>query len=190
MIIVHVAFSGDSNWGKPRLRTPYGCRNSLLDQPDVVPMTNRTKERWPAADTLVEYLGDFAEAQVQAGRVVFGATVDRISRTRAGSMLPGQHHGDFDIEITLQDEAAAGAETAVRAVCGAVVVATGLPEPHVPDVPGIELAEGYENQPSTGETFEGLAVAVLGAFGLAAGLSRAVQPCCDNRVIRTYRLIG
>ena len=119
-------------------------RNSLLDQPDVAPMTNRTKERWPPADTLVEYLRDFSQEQVDAGRVVFGATIDRIERQgmQEGSILPGDHHGDFNVAITLRDEGVASAETAVRAVCGAVVVATGLPNPHVPDVPGIELAEG------------------------------------------------
>ena len=30
--------------------------NSLLDNPDVEPMTNRTEDRWPHADVLAEYL--------------------------------------------------------------------------------------------------------------------------------------
>ena len=34
--------------------------NSLLDHPSITPMTKRTKERWPHADILVEYLRDYA----------------------------------------------------------------------------------------------------------------------------------
>ena len=39
--------------------------NSLLDS-DVAPMTQRSEVRFPPADTLVDYLRDFAEEQVRA----------------------------------------------------------------------------------------------------------------------------
>ena len=41
--------------------------NSLLDT-NTIPITNRTADRWPAADTLVEYLQDFAKEQEQVRR--------------------------------------------------------------------------------------------------------------------------
>lgn len=43
--------------------------NSLLDNDDVEPMTNRTEERWPPADVLVEYLKDYAKPQEAAGKI-------------------------------------------------------------------------------------------------------------------------
>ena len=49
--------------------------NSLLDNEEVRPITERTKERWPPADTLVEYLSDFAQVQVTAGRIRFNTSV-------------------------------------------------------------------------------------------------------------------
>ena len=133
-------------------------------------MTERTAERWPAADVLVDYLQDYAKAQVLQGRILFGATVDSI--TYADPLSPHVHsttatHRDFQLALTLGPNAgpsASGASPASASIrCGAVVVATGLPTPFVPtNVPGIELAEGYEHQPPTGEAADNLSVAVLG----------------------------
>ena len=140
----------------------------MLDQPDVTPMTERTVDRWPAADVLVEYLQDYAQVQVEAGRILFGAIVESITYANAntdGSTSTSTHHHDFQLELTLSpsdgDSVSSASAASIR--CGAVVVATGLPTPFVPaNVPGIELAEGYEHQPPTGEAADNLSVAVLG----------------------------
>jgi cation diffusion facilitator CzcD-associated flavoprotein CzcO len=43
------------------------------------------------------------------------------------------------------------AERILQAQC--VIVATGWSGPHIPDIPGIELAIGYEAMPTAGEAF-------------------------------------
>jgi hypothetical protein len=48
--------------------------NSLLANDEVTPMTARTKERWPRADTLVEYLRDYARAQDAAEKIQYNTT--------------------------------------------------------------------------------------------------------------------
>ena len=45
-------------------------------------MTERTKDRWPAADILVEYLKDYAKAQEADGKIQFNTTVRGIRRQR------------------------------------------------------------------------------------------------------------
>lgn len=131
-------------------------------------MPARTNERWPPADTLVHYLRDFARAQVSAGRVLFGATVNTIARPGPNDPTTQRfpaHHQDFVITLALRADPNDPGSPATPATlrCGAVVIATGLPVPHIPaNVPGIELAEGYEHQPATGEAYDDLAVAVLG----------------------------
>ena len=130
-------------------------------------MTERTKERWPPADTLVRYLQDFAQSQIGAGRVLFGATVTTIAHAQLDDTTQRfpAHNRDFVLALTLAADfnSSASSTTPATLRCGAVVVATGLPAPHIPaSVPGIDLAEGYEHQPATGEAYDGLAVAVLG----------------------------
>lgn len=53
--------------------------NSLLET-NVLPMTNRSVERFPHADVLADYLRDFAKAQEEAGRVQYDTNVEAIDR--------------------------------------------------------------------------------------------------------------
>jgi hypothetical protein len=46
--------------------------------------------------------------------------------------------------------------------CGKVVMANGMWVPNNLPMRGIELAEGYESLPATGESFEGTNVAIFG----------------------------
>jgi hypothetical protein len=43
-------------------------------------MTERTKDRWPAADVLVEYLRDYAKVQEADGKTQYNTTVRGIRR--------------------------------------------------------------------------------------------------------------
>ena len=101
--------------------------NSLLES-EVPQMTTRTKERFPPADVLAEYLRDFAKVQEEAGRIFYGVTVDEIAR-------------DQDSEgfvLSVQDARSPGAEAALVA-CEVVISCTGVGSANVPpnlDVPG------------------------------------------------------
>ena len=55
--------------------------NSLLEAADdVPPVTQRSKERFPDADVLVDYLRDYARRQEGAGKIRYNTTVTRIDR--------------------------------------------------------------------------------------------------------------
>ena len=54
--------------------------NSLLGNEACAPVTNRTTARFPRAEVLVEYLREFAQPQEAAGRIEYGAEVQRIKR--------------------------------------------------------------------------------------------------------------
>ena len=62
--------------------------------------------------------------------------------------------------------------------CGVVIMATGLGDPNTPtgSVDGVEHAMLYRDQPRTGESFEGLSVAVLGGGNAAFETADALAP--------------
>lgn len=96
--------------------------NSLLsDDPELL-FTRYSERYFPPADDLVRYLADFASAS--GLRIQYDTRVTHIDRT-----------GDFIVT----DERG-GSYQAKR-----LVVATGLSEPYVPAIPGIETAERYTN---------------------------------------------
>jgi cation diffusion facilitator CzcD-associated flavoprotein CzcO len=69
------------------------------------------------------------------------------------------------------------AGTTRQVQCGAVVMASGIDLPNVPDnVDGIDLAEGYEDLPSTGEGFEGQTVAIFGYGNSAHETADIISP--------------
>ncbi len=47
-------------------------------------MTARTEERWPPADTLVEYLEEYAAPQGAAGHIRYNTTVTAVNRGQNG----------------------------------------------------------------------------------------------------------
>eukprot|EP00746_Dinoflagellata_sp_MGD_P135317 gnl/MRDRNA2_/MRDRNA2_69305_c0_seq2.p1 gnl/MRDRNA2_/MRDRNA2_69305_c0~~gnl/MRDRNA2_/MRDRNA2_69305_c0_seq2.p1 ORF type:complete len:779 (-),score=109.38 gnl/MRDRNA2_/MRDRNA2_69305_c0_seq2:205-2541(-) len=58
--------------------------NSLLGQHETIPLfRNWSREYWPPADTLVDYINAFAAAQLSAGHVRFGHTVTNIATAAA-----------------------------------------------------------------------------------------------------------
>ena len=105
--------------------------------------TNYSKKLLPPADRLVDYLEDFAA--LYKLKIDFMQNVEMVSRAPDGS---GR----------LLLDTGAGQ----RYSCRAVIAATGLDVPFVPNIKGIEHVEGYEDMPIDPEEFEGQSVLVLG----------------------------
>ncbi|MEV4366882.1 NAD(P)-binding domain-containing protein [Nonomuraea sp. NPDC049637] len=127
--------------------------NSLLnDEPDLM-FPNYSREYFPHADDLVRYLADFQ--RVHGLRVRYSTAVERVEKDGAGFVV---HTGD----------------RVLRADC--LIVATGWGGPHVPDIPGIELATGYEDVPVNGEDFADQRVLVIGKGNSAFETAQALLP--------------
>jgi thioredoxin reductase len=95
--------------------------NSLLSSDPRLRFTQYTGDYWPAADDMVRYLGDFADASHL--RIQYGAKVVHVDGN------------DGAFRVT---DAAGRTFHAER-----LVVATGVSQPYVPPIPGIETAELY-----------------------------------------------
>jgi cation diffusion facilitator CzcD-associated flavoprotein CzcO len=151
--------------------------NSLLGNPDCVPVTNRTTERFPHADTLVEYLRDFARPQETAGRIQYGTEVQNIDRSSDGL--------GFTMDVR---NAAPRRDRSVH--CDVLIMANGLWTVNKPAIDGVELMTGYESLPSTGEFMEAKSVAIFGmgnsAFEVANAAADYVSPNrCEDVICRS-----
>lgn len=116
--------------------------NSLLSDRRDLRMSEFSKDYFPSADDLVRYLNRFAEALELDIR--YGARVTRVDRR--------DESGPF----TVADDQG----RTYRCTC--LIIGTGVGLPHVPEVPGIELAEGYETMSLDREQFENRSVLILG----------------------------
>ncbi|WP_306216228.1 NAD(P)-binding domain-containing protein, partial [Actinoplanes sp. RD1] len=95
--------------------------NSLLTDDPALLFTSYTERYFPDADVMVQYLADFA---AKTGvKVSYGTRVTRV--TRSGDL--------FTVEAGDRSWQAR-----------AVVVATGVSKTYEPEIPGFELAEGYD----------------------------------------------
>jgi thioredoxin reductase len=112
--------------------------NSLLG--DGPWFTDYSQEYFPPANAMIAYLAEFAEQR--ALRIEYGFDVASVSRPAA----------DFIIRSRKAEE--------VRA--RTLVVATGLSEAHVPNFPGVELAEWYGDVSVDPAAFEGKRVLIVG----------------------------
>ncbi|MFB4291513.1 NAD(P)-binding domain-containing protein [Nonomuraea sp. ATR24] len=128
--------------------------NSLLcdDGPDLR-FDAYSREYFPHADDLVRYLGDFHA--LHGLNVRFDTPVTRV----------GKRDGLFEVHA---------GDRVVRAEC--VIVASGWSGPYVPDIPGIELATGYEDVPTAGEEFTGRRVLIIGKGNAAFETAMALLP--------------
>ncbi|MFE4016979.1 NAD(P)-binding domain-containing protein [Streptomyces sp. NPDC059101] len=113
--------------------------NSLLSDDPELRFTRYSEEYFPNADLLVDYFADFA---AQTGvRIQYGIRVTGITR-------------DGHFHVSTQD----GTTFQARRV----VVATGLALPYVPDIPGIELAESYNDVSVDPHEFNDQRVLIIG----------------------------
>ncbi len=114
--------------------------NSLLDEGQAPRFSDYSKRYFPSADTLVEYLCDFAAHHGLA--IDFGVRVVRVSRTDGSFRLESERGDVYRSER--------------------LVVATGVSALYVPPIPGIELAESYEDAPTDPQDYAGQHVLILG----------------------------
>ncbi|MFC4535387.1 NAD(P)-binding domain-containing protein [Sphaerisporangium dianthi] len=114
--------------------------NSLLNDSPELMFPRYSQEYFPCADDLVRYLADFQREH--ALNVRYSTPVERVEKAD-GVFLAHTASGEV-----------------LRAEC--LIVATGWGGPHIPDIPGIELAMGYEDVPTSGEHFTGKRVLIIG----------------------------
>jgi thioredoxin reductase len=113
--------------------------NSLLSNSNDLLFTDYSKDYFPNADTLVQYLADFANRfhlNIKYDRRVTGVTKD----------------GKFKVTDS---------QGKVYA-CKRLIMATGVSKPYLPPIPGIELAENYSDVSVDPEDFQNQRVLIIG----------------------------
>jgi len=116
--------------------------NSILSDDPRLLFTRYTERYFPPADVLRRYLADFAA--ISGLDIAYNSRVERIERPEPG--------GPF--VVTARDGS-------VRRAAN-VVVATGVSQPYIPPIPGIEHAEQYATMPVDPADFTDQRVLILG----------------------------
>lgn len=133
--------------------------NSLLSDDAQLPFKEYSTKYFPPADRMVEYLADYAECF--ALNVRCNTEVVRVERTQ-------------DPDGFRLTDAEGNAFTCLR-----LIVAAGVTKPHIPDVPGIDLAEVYTTVSVDPNDFVNQRVLVVGkgnsAFETADNLVETTQ---------------
>ena len=117
--------------------------HSLLTHDFSFRFRDYSKDLFPLADTLVQYLNDFREHFDI--NVAFETKVTYIDKD------PETQH----FVLTAAD----GSEYR----CRTLVMATGPVKPNIPDIPGIEFATGYEDHDTNLDLYENKRVLIIGA---------------------------
>ncbi|MFF5106615.1 NAD(P)-binding domain-containing protein [Streptomyces sp. NPDC000134] len=128
-----------TGYDDPELRLRMDWNSLLADDPELL-FTRYTDDYFPRADDLVRYLTDYAERT--GVRAEYGTEVVRVSRP----------HGVFTVE------AADGRTWRTRRL----IVATGVSRLNVPPIPGIRLAERYDDFDTDPASFTDQRVLVVG----------------------------
>ncbi|WP_314414944.1 FAD-dependent oxidoreductase [Streptomyces kroppenstedtii] len=140
-----------TGYDDPELRLRMDWNSLLSDDPELL-FTRYSPRYFPSADDLVRYLADYADRT--GVRVRYDTTVTRISRT--------------DDDDGGGDGAGGGGGFAVTDHTGTVrharrvVVATGVFQPNLPAVPGVELAERYDTFDPDPQSFTDQRVLIIG----------------------------
>lgn len=158
--------------------------NSLLSDDDELAFTRYSDEYFASAKRYAEYLQDYA-AQLKL-KVQYNSRVTEItSCDQAGdqSSQRGQtcHHLVTDADGN-------------QYACRALTVATGLWDPYLPDIPGIELTENYADFSIEPADYAGERVLILGkgnsAFETANHLTSATRVthlCSPNSIKMAWK---
>jgi thioredoxin reductase len=109
-----------TGWDDPELNLRMDWNSLLSDDPRLL-FTRYTERYFPDADDLVRYLADYA-ATLRL-HIVYGTRVRSVERADGGFVLADER---------------GGTHRARR-----VIVASGVTQPHIPPIPGIESAERY-----------------------------------------------
>jgi thioredoxin reductase len=146
--------------------------NSLLSDEYAPLYRDFSREFFPPADTLPAYLAAYVERH--GIRVRYDTAVSRISR-----------EGDRFLVESASGE---------RFSCTYLIVATGVSKPHIPQIPGIELAEGYEDVSVDPEDFVDQRVLIVGkgnsAFETAdnlAGTAALIHMVSPNSIRMAWK---
>jgi thioredoxin reductase len=135
LISINKRFNGTSD---PELNLRMDW-NSLLS--DTGPLfTTYSKRYFPDAGDMVRYLTDYATVTGLA--VSYDTRATRVERAEDGFTVTDQH-GE-------------------RHTARRLIVATGPSKPYIPDIPGIELADGYESVSVDPENFTDQRVLIIG----------------------------
>lgn len=113
--------------------------NSLLTEEQSPRFTSYDDRYFPQADSLLKYLSDFAK-QYQLN-VTYNTEVTRASKAEA-----------FSVQTKTGD----------TYECKHLIIATGKPKAYIPEIPGIEHVEQYEDMPLDPEGFTNQRVLIIG----------------------------
>lgn len=146
--------------------------NSLLTDDYSHMFPDYTKELYPKNYVLVRYANDFAK---KFGlKIQYNTPIEHVSREKDAEKL-----------FVLTDA------NGKKYSCKRLLLATGPVKPNIPDVEGIELAEGYEDFDINPERYKNKRVVILGrgnsAFETAndlAGHAAIIFIMIGNRLIR------
>ena len=128
--------------------------NSLLSDDPEMRFTNYSDELYPSADTLHEYLRDFANHFDL--NISFGVDVVQIEKNSDGKFLITTGHGD-------------------QIRCSVLLMGLGSLAPMVPeDIEGIDLATGYDDQIVDKEFYRNKRVGILGQGNAAFETAEAL----------------
>lgn len=116
--------------------------NSLLTDDYSFPFSSITDSLYPSADDLVLYLESFAKRYDLA--IQYNHNVLKVSRDPGDSL--------FQLTIDGRDNITAST----------LIVASGFGKPFIPDIPGIQLAEGYEDVDLDPASFKNKKVLIIG----------------------------
>ncbi|CAF1342999.1 unnamed protein product [Rotaria sordida] len=130
--------------------------NSLLSDDDHLRFTHRSKQLFPSADLMVDYLNDFY--RYYNLHIQFNTTIKNLQPISEQTTTCDSKDCSFAsiARFRMNDQ------HDNRYTCGIVIVATGLFIPNIPPVDGIDLAVGYENLSLDIEEFENKSVLILG----------------------------
>lgn len=121
--------------------------NSLLSNDESLLFRYYSKEMFPKADDLVRYLNDYKE---RFGlHVQYNTDVRNIRKFPSSETIHGYRY-QFDDQLNNTYN------------CSVMILATGVWVPNVPDLPGINYAEGYETISTNPDDYEGKNVLILG----------------------------
>ncbi|XP_069766057.1 FAD-dependent oxidoreductase domain-containing protein 2 [Narcine bancroftii] len=121
--------------------------NSLLSHDDNLLYKHYSKDFFPHADTMIHYLNDFA--RIFGLKIQYNKEIKWIEAKRDQKAWNGHY-------FFLMDQN----DHYYR--CSVLLVATGISEPYMPNFPGSQHVEGYENVSVDPADFVGQAVLILG----------------------------
>ncbi|XP_062589630.1 FAD-dependent oxidoreductase domain-containing protein 2-like [Saccostrea cucullata] len=130
--------------------------NSLLSDDDRMLFKHFSRQMFPSADVMVKYLQTYADR--------FNLTI------RYNTEISDIHsvHEDNRTKISMKDQ------HDNQYLCRVAIVATGIWQPRIPDIPGQELMDGYESLSLNASDYEGKSVMILGRGNSAFETATAI----------------